>query len=580
MNDNGPWLELQRRRAAVLSRRPLPGDARELANRAFEAAVVSIESGQLADARFALAEGAATLSAGLMLAATEADDSAKAEVRWPDGMSRLFLPSEPPNPSEWWRALACALVVRDAAALEILCETTNLNALGAPAGNFDDFWLPLCVIASALVRGERIAPEDFSRVEGLFDVEGERLGDEAVIDSQIAPLLPMMRALSSGTGFDAALRNAVARHRAYFDSTPDAYPPYRALSLEALGLAALARDLGVSFDAGIFPEELLEVRDRPTLTTTLVYAPRYAEHAEDVTGFLDLRGYPRGRRNHSLIRRGADLIAHYELSGRPGVSHARAEFQLAGGGPPLPLVALDPGERLLLAELHGRDTAGVPSAIEFVEQVLAAIPPDADAIPVEAFVNVRGREMYEREPGRFRRDRLQAYLRGLTGGARSAGPDKDVLTSIALIRAQVEPLIEALCRLRDPQTIENVRPRDTDYDRVFTDKTVAAAAKAAYAAEWVTPERIGAPRSELSELRIHVSPAGMLATDNELLRHFPGGYRALAPALNPRVVWVAWKFTHPGETTGGLSFDGLAWIDDHWAWFPKPYRVLSGIPAP
>ena len=29
-----------------------------------------------------------------------------------------------------------------------------------------------------------------------------------------------------------------------------------------------------------------------------------------------------------------------------------------------------------------------------------------------------------------------------------------------------------------------------------------------------------------------------------------------------------------GAICNGMAYDGLVWIDDHWAWFPKPFRVL------
>jgi hypothetical protein len=57
-------------------------------------------------------------------------------------------------------------------------------------------------------------------------------------------------------------------------------------------------------------------------------------------------------------------------------------------------------------------------------------------------------------------------------------------------------------------------------------------------------------------------------------RPFPGGYRSVAGLLTPTRVWVAWRYRSPGSSTG-LSYDGLVWCDDHWAFFPKPYRVLT-----
>ena len=48
------------------------------------------------------------------------------------------------------------------------------------------------------------------------------------------------------------------------------------------------------------------------------------------------------------------------------------------------------------------------------------------------------------------------------------------------------------------------------------------------------------------------------------------------PLLDPHRVWARWKFVRPGEPSG-MAYDGLVWVDDHWAWFPKPYRVLAHL---
>lgn len=77
-----------------------------------------------------------------------------------------------------------------------------------------------------------------------------------------------------------------------------------------------------------------------------------------------------------------------------------------------------------------------------------------------------------------------------------------------------------------------------------------------------------------TELVVNLSPAAMLGAENELSCHFPGGYRKIAAHLDPQRVWVAWKYRRPGESSG-MAFDGLVRVDDHWAWFPKPYRVVS-----
>jgi hypothetical protein len=65
----------------------------------------------------------------------------------------------------------------------------------------------------------------------------------------------------------------------------------------------------------------------------------------------------------------------------------------------------------------------------------------------------------------------------------------------------------------------------------------------------------------------------------DLVRPFPEGYHAIVPLLDPHRVWVCWKYTRPGAASG-LAYDGLVWCDDHWAWFPKPYRMLAAAATP
>jgi hypothetical protein len=56
-------------------------------------------------------------------------------------------------------------------------------------------------------------------------------------------------------------------------------------------------------------------------------------------------------------------------------------------------------------------------------------------------------------------------------------------------------------------------------------------------------------------------------------RDFAQAYKPLAAYLQPDRNWVSWTFHATGEEKG-RRYDGLVWIDDHWAWFPKPWRLL------
>jgi hypothetical protein len=93
-------------------------------------------------------------------------------------------------------------------------------------------------------------------------------------------------------------------------------------------------------------------------------------------------------------------------------------------GGPEPSQLIDPGEWLAVADAYARsvpaDTATLAAdglatarsmlahAAAAVDEVLKFIPADADRVPGDAFVTDRGRAAYTREPGRFRRPRLEA----------------------------------------------------------------------------------------------------------------------------------------------------------------------------
>src|SRR5262249_33903444 len=145
----------------------------------------------------------------------------------------------------------------------------------------------------------------------------------------------------------------------------------------------------------------------------------------------------------------------------------------------------------------------------------------------------------------------------------------EALAAAEVVKAGVTPLLKFL----PGAPADPLRPRPEDYVKVFVPEAVEPA-RDAYEKLWEAKVQVEPLRPGQSDLRIAVAPAGMFREDNELSRKFPVGYRGIAHLLKPERVWVAWKYANPGESSG-MAYDGLVWCDDHWVWFPKPYRFVG-----
>lgn len=103
--------------------------------------------------------------------------------------------------------------------------------------------------------------------------------------------------------------------------------------------------------------------------------------------------------------------------------------EVAFGGPERSEL-LDPGEWLAVADVAA-NRAGGPDADDLllaaaaVDEVLKFVPAGADEVPADAFHSSTGRDVYERQPHRFGRDRLESLaitLRDFASGSGSHSP--------------------------------------------------------------------------------------------------------------------------------------------------------------
>jgi hypothetical protein len=150
-------------------------------------------------------------------------------------------------------------------------------------------------------------------------------------------------------------------------------------------------------------------------------------------------------------------------------------------------------------------------------------------------------------------------------------PPRQTFTVVGEDAEAVAPILASLVGKGGPAAILALRPREEDYERVFA--SGAERARAGYEAFWRDPPRIEVP-SDRTHIAVVRATTEDLAEGTGRAVDFPGGWRRIATSLRPGLTWVAWRYHRPDESLG-TSFDGLVRLDDRWAWFPKPWRVLG-----
>jgi hypothetical protein len=144
--------------------------------------------------------------------------------------------------------------------------------------------------------------------------------------------------------------------------------------------------------------------------------------------------------------------------------------------------------------------------------------------------------------------------------------------SMTALSVQLEPILQAIATDPIGAALRELRPRPEDYAKAFV-WAMERLARQRYEELWDAGIGFRRPVGR-TRIAIHLAPAGAFVDDNAMSRPFPGGYRSVVGLLAPTRVWAAWQYRSPGSSTG-ISYDGLVWCDDHWAFFPKPYRVLT-----
>lgn len=543
------------------------------------------------------------------LAAIDLPDGAALQWQDDEGGWRIACSSAVLTPLLAIQGIAAASLCEDNAALRTLLRRGLFERIVRDARQRDaavggeQFWALLGELFAAVVGNEQPQAEAFTACRQALDAPDVRNSafDPDARAQLVRPLIDCLQALADAdqVNWDRTLSAAIAEHQAYFAAPEKSGLLLGFLFVELSALVASGRQRHGWADIEA-PEVMTSALPAgPAAELVRVYPPRSARDARQAHWRMDLDGAPRTRRTHVLREREGGLVADYTIEDGFAVDRWRAVFLLRDDAP-----ALDAGELLAVSDvLAGQVTAqpGDPAGERHAQRILLQEAIDAltllramftdEGLPDDAFHSAIGRAMRAAEPGAFDVGRLDARLAAyahlqasLRDDAATALPASRgsqaqaiAMGAIELLRQQLTPLLHALGRDRDGSLTAQLRPRPEDYARAFLPQ-YAEAARTAFEAIWAEPPRIS-PALPGSELKLNIAPAGMLADDNALSWNFPGGYRSVAPLLNPHRVWAAWKLIAPGKSAG-MAYDGLVWLDDHWAWFPKPYRVLASLIKP
>jgi hypothetical protein len=118
-----------------------------------------------------------------------------------------------------------------------------------------------------------------------------------------------------------------------------------------------------------------------------------------------------------------------------------------------------------------------------------------------------------------------------------------------------------------------LKPSKADYGAVF-DADAAAKAEAAYGPVWDRGQMVIKGSPDQTEVKLARATTDELKMGTGAASAFPGGYKTAASFMKPGLTVYAFKFVKPGESLG-MAFDGLVFVNGHFAIFPKPWRFLK-----
>lgn len=124
----------------------------------------------------------------------------------------------------------------------------------------------------------------------------------------------------------------------------------------------------------------------------------------------------------------------------------------------------------------------------------------------------------------------------------------------------------------------DLRPRPKDYEAVFVPEAVKQAQEG-YREPWDQGKIVLGGKPHQTEVLVWSATSKQLREGTGDAFEFPGGYKVAAPYFKDGLTFYRFKFVRPGQKLG-FAWDGLVYVNGHWAIFPKPWRVLPKAMVP
>ena len=117
-----------------------------------------------------------------------------------------------------------------------------------------------------------------------------------------------------------------------------------------------------------------------------------------------------------------------------------------------------------------------------------------------------------------------------------------------------------------------LRPGRADYAAIFK-QPFADKAYRLHAPHWQSGAAEISMEPDQTELVIYPVPGDELR-EYGYASHVQGGYEDVAGLMKPGLTLYTWRYREPGRKVG-IKYDGLYFVNGHWVWIPKPYRLLK-----